>query len=344
MAVERRGRGVEVGDAEARVGRRRDRLLEHDAAAARVDDIVGVAAERALAEDEPVVAIADDEADLLRALDDAAVAQVIERAAGGAEDVHVARQAAVAGGGEQLGLLAQVHRAGVGEGLLEVDRGAVDGAVVAEQLAAAHVGLEVAHDRLRLVGLDQHVELAARLGVADLGGGVAVDRVVAGRIEGRLEELLEAGAGRGVDVRGDVVALEEVAALDAALVIEREPAVEEQVAGARGGRVGHAVELGTVGGPAALGVGGRDRAVGEHEQEVLRVGDPHRPGDLRHVLVGIDGFHQQRRVARGQRDQLVERAVGVKDDLAAVDAQLVVRVGAPGEPQVGRGELEPARR
>ena len=210
------------------VAHRLQRLAQEDAALDRVDLVIEAGDEFPPLDRLPRVALAHFHPDFFRALHHVGVPEVVDRAAGGAE-------ADVGGGGFRLGnksrdAVARVAVDGVGVALDAAPQ-AIERAVVGEVFGSGEAGVVVAPEQLVAVPVEAHVERALGVHIAHRGRVVAVDWVVAVRVElaehaagvaaGQVvAEIVEVVLG-GVHLRG-----EQVLALDLGLGVEREAAVE----------------------------------------------------------------------------------------------------------------------
>ena len=258
MADERGAGRLVAAEGGCVVDHRGERPAEDDATFAIADGVVRVAGLRDAEELDARGGVTDHERDPLAAFEESAVLQVVDRAAGAAEQVEgVDKRLVVARGmGAELGVSDL--------GLVIYDElPAVEGPVILEELEAAHAGAEAAEHGAALVGLDEDVDLAATLHIGHRLGAVAVDGVGALGLDDLVDEGLKLAALAGVGMRGDIEPLgevaEELAAADVALEVDAALSVDLHAAiGGEGVVFVAAFDA---------GIGGAERGVGKRHDE-----------------------------------------------------------------------------
>ena len=128
-----------------------------DAAVEVVDSIVGVALQGAPLKHKPGALLSCHDGKLFAPLHQRSTGEVVEASAGRLEFVMSSAQPAHIFGPKDACFAAPP----LFEGVLEVHQTTIDGAVVAEELQALELCPEVTGERVRCVGLDEHIERAS---------------------------------------------------------------------------------------------------------------------------------------------------------------------------------------
>ena len=162
------------------------RLVEQDDALHIVDGIVTAIDKRLAIHHAARHWVPHLDIERFRARGDVLVGEEIGRAARAAEHVALRQRAGLGGIAMHLaGTLARGHHL-VG---LQHHVGAIECAIIAQELGAADVGLEIAPYHPAVAALHPHIELAAGRRILDCHRVVAIDRVVVLRVDA-LEEAL----------------------------------------------------------------------------------------------------------------------------------------------------------